>query len=58
MYKRILVPTDGSPVSALAADAAIEIARSTGAEIVALSIVVPEAASAETGEPSVGTRIR
>lgn len=43
MYKRILVPTDGSPVSALAADAAIEMARSAGAEIVALSIVVPEA---------------
>jgi nucleotide-binding universal stress UspA family protein len=43
MYKRILVPTDGSPVSALAADAAIELARSSNAEIVALSVVVPEA---------------
>jgi nucleotide-binding universal stress UspA family protein len=42
MYKRILVPTDGSPVSTLAADAAIELARCGGGEIVALSIVVPE----------------
>lgn len=42
MYKCILVPTDGSPVSGLAGDAAIELARSAGAEIVALSIVVPE----------------
>ncbi len=42
MYKRILVPTDGSPVSERAVDAAIEFARAFGSEIVALSIAVPE----------------
>ena len=42
MYKRILIPTDGSSVSGLAADAAIELARSCGSGIVTLSIVVPE----------------
>ncbi|HBI68018.1 MAG TPA: universal stress protein [Massilia sp.] len=42
MYKRILIPTDGSQVSGLAADAAIELARSCGSGIVTLSIVVPE----------------
>jgi nucleotide-binding universal stress UspA family protein len=41
MYKRILVPTDGSPVSGLAAEAAIELARSCGSTIVTLSIVAP-----------------
>lgn len=43
MYTRILVPTDGSPVSELAAQAAIELARACGSSIVALSIAVPEA---------------
>lgn len=42
MYKRILVPTDGSPVSESAVAAAIEFARACGSEIVALSIAVPE----------------
>ncbi len=42
MYKRILIPTDGSSVSGLAADAAIELARSCESGIVTLSIVVPE----------------
>lgn len=42
MYTRILVPTDGSSVSELAAQAAIELARSCGSGIVALSIAVPE----------------
>ncbi|MGG7603375.1 universal stress protein [Massilia sp. BKSP1R2A-1] len=44
MYRRILVPTDGSPVSELAADAAIDFARACGSEIVALSVAVPEPA--------------
>lgn len=43
MYPRILVPTDGSPVSALAAQAAIELAHACGSSIVVLSIAVPEA---------------
>ena len=42
MYKRILVPTDGSPLSEHAVDAAIEFARAFGSEIVALSVAVPE----------------
>lgn len=43
MFTRILVPSDGSSVSSLAAEAAIDLARACGASIVALSIVVPEA---------------
>lgn len=42
MYKRILVPTDGSPVAETAAGAAIALARSCGADIVALAVAVPE----------------
>jgi nucleotide-binding universal stress UspA family protein len=41
MYKRILVPTDGSDVSALAEQAAIALARAHGGEIVALSVAQP-----------------
>jgi nucleotide-binding universal stress UspA family protein len=41
MYKRILVPTDGSDVSALAEQAAVELARAHGSEIVALSVAQP-----------------
>ncbi|MFC0252238.1 universal stress protein [Massilia consociata] len=41
MYKRILVPTDGSPISGQAVDAAIELARACGSAIVALSIAEP-----------------
>jgi nucleotide-binding universal stress UspA family protein len=41
MYKKILVPTDGSDLSGLAADAAIEFARLCGAELVALSVAEP-----------------
>lgn len=39
MYKRILVATDGSPLSQLAVDHAIELADLTGAEVVALKVV-------------------
>jgi nucleotide-binding universal stress UspA family protein len=42
MYKRILVPTDGSLVSEAAAGSAITLARSCGADIVALAVAVPE----------------
>jgi len=42
MYKRVLVPTDGSSVAEAAADAAIELARAWGSEIVALGVAVPE----------------
>lgn len=44
MYKRILVPTDGSAVAEHVAPAAIELARAVGAEMVALSVAVPEPA--------------
>lgn len=43
MYKRILVPTDGSPISLLAADAALKLARACRSEVVALSVAFPEA---------------
>lgn len=43
MYKRILVPTDGSPISLLAVDAALYLARACGSEIVALSVASPDA---------------
>lgn len=42
MYKRILVPTDGSPIALLAVDAALYLARACGSEIVALSVACPD----------------
>lgn len=41
MYKKILVPTDGSPLSDYAVTAAIELARLSGAAIVAFSAAEP-----------------
>ena len=41
MYKRILVPTDGSPLSVQAAESAVAFARGIGAELVAVSIAQP-----------------
>ncbi len=38
MFKKILVPTDGSPISENSAKAAIEFAAATNASIVALSV--------------------
>lgn len=40
MYKRILVATDGSELSAKAAEAGIELAALAGAELVALTVVL------------------
>lgn len=42
MYDRILVPTDGSPVSAAAERAAIAFARAHGSELVALAVGQPQ----------------
>ena len=42
MYRRILVPTDGSAVAAVATTAAISFARACGGEIVAFSVAYPE----------------
>jgi nucleotide-binding universal stress UspA family protein len=43
MVERILVPTDGSDVSAIAEQAAIAFARAHGSEIVALAVAQPQA---------------
>ena len=39
MYKRILVPTDGSPLSQKAVRSAVDLASSVGAEVIAMSVV-------------------
>jgi nucleotide-binding universal stress UspA family protein len=39
MYKKILVPTDGSPLSKKAVRSAVELASTVGAEMVALHVV-------------------
>ena len=41
MFKRILVPTDGSEITAKAIDAAIELARSVGAQLYTISVKEP-----------------
>ncbi|MYZ42835.1 universal stress protein [Schauerella aestuarii] len=45
MFKKILIPTDGSPLSAQAANAGVTFARSIGAEVVALNVTQPFAAT-------------
>ena len=45
MFKKILIPTDGSALSAQAANAGITFARSVGAEVVALHVGQPFAAT-------------
>ena len=56
MYKRILVPTDGSDISVVAADAAIAFAKICGSEVVALSVVQPDPRS-RSAEEDVATGI-
>jgi nucleotide-binding universal stress UspA family protein len=41
MFTHFLVPTDGSPLSAKAAQAAVELAQKTGARITVLSVAEP-----------------
>ena len=41
MFKTILVPTDGSPLSDMAVRAALEFARQVGGKFVALSVAEP-----------------
>jgi nucleotide-binding universal stress UspA family protein len=41
MFKRILVPTDGSDITAKAVDAAIELARSLSAQLHTISVKEP-----------------
>ena len=45
MFKKILIPTDGSALSSQAANAGISFARSVGAEVVALYVGQPFAAT-------------
>ncbi|MEN9589325.1 MAG: hypothetical protein RLZZ481_1111 [Pseudomonadota bacterium] len=45
MFKKILIPTDGSALSEQSANAGILFARSTGAEVVALYVTQPFAAT-------------
>ena len=41
MYKKILVPTDGSPLSAEAITQAVALARSIGAKVMGMTVSVP-----------------
>ncbi len=41
MYKHILIPTDGSPLSVRAAAAGIKLAKATGARVTALFVAPP-----------------
>lgn len=41
MFKKILIPTDGSPLSDKAVDAAIEFAQKMGSELLVLSVAEP-----------------
>jgi nucleotide-binding universal stress UspA family protein len=41
MYKRILIPTDGSSLSAMAIEKGIALAKATGAKVVGMTVSVP-----------------
>jgi nucleotide-binding universal stress UspA family protein len=41
MYRRILIPTDGSPLSTAAAHAGVELARQCDAEVVGIHVAQP-----------------
>ena len=45
MFKKVLIPTDGSPLAVQSATAGIEFAKSVGAEVVALHVTQPFAAT-------------
>lgn len=45
MFKKILIPTDGSPLSAQAANKGVCLAREIGAEVVAVYVTQPFAAT-------------
>jgi len=62
MYKKILVPTDGSSLSDEAATAAIDFARLCHADLVAISVaepypLVPAAEGAMVIDPGIETRV-
>lgn len=41
MFKKILVPTDGTELSAKAIDGAVEVARQLGAQIIGVTVIEP-----------------
>ena len=41
MFKRILIPTDGSDITAKAVDAAVRLAKSVGAQVYTISVKEP-----------------
>jgi nucleotide-binding universal stress UspA family protein len=45
MFKKVLIPTDGSPLSAQSANAGVLFAKSQGSEVVALFVTQPFAAT-------------
>lgn len=45
MFKKVLIPTDGSPLSVQSATAGVNFAKSVGAEVVALHVTQPFAAT-------------
>jgi hypothetical protein len=49
MFSKILVATDGSPLSELAASAAVMLARGCGAELGAFSVAMPYSSCEATG---------
>ncbi|MFB0559009.1 MAG: universal stress protein, partial [Dehalococcoidales bacterium] len=53
MFKRILVPLDGSQVSGRALQYAIEVAQHFGAEIILMKVVVPTSPFV-SAEPATG----
>jgi len=58
MYKKILVPLDGSPLAEAALPHAESIAKSEGAEIVLLRVPMVPAAELFNREPSIAVKIR
>lgn len=58
MYKKILVPLDGSPLAEAALPHAEAIAKAEGAEIILLRIPVTPAAEFFTREPAMAVKIQ
>ena len=62
MYKKILVPTDGSDIAQALAAAAVEFARACGSELLVLSVarptyLMPADESAMTSDPGFGVEV-
>lgn len=57
MYKHILLPTDGSELSANAVRHGVALAKSVGARITGLSVVIPSHAPAGAGVAMLGDHV-